>query len=110
MGGVCLNWGCIPSKALIHQAELFAARPGLEAMGVAVDAAGLDYAKVHAKSRQAANRSSCPQSCPSSAIRRDEPSGPDLRSANIREKCLEKCSGSAMMSSTSFRARGSSEA
>ena len=25
VGGVCLNVGCIPSKALIHQAELFRA-------------------------------------------------------------------------------------
>ena len=26
LGGVCLNIGCIPSKALIHQAEIFLAR------------------------------------------------------------------------------------
>ncbi len=26
-GGVCLNVGCIPSKALIHQAELFRSLP-----------------------------------------------------------------------------------
>jgi dihydrolipoamide dehydrogenase len=25
LGGVCLNWGCIPSKSLIHQAETFMA-------------------------------------------------------------------------------------
>ncbi|MBT7351911.1 MAG: FAD-dependent oxidoreductase, partial [Phycisphaerae bacterium] len=23
LGGVCLNWGCIPSKALLHNAELW---------------------------------------------------------------------------------------
>ena len=23
LGGVCLNWGCIPSKALLHNAELY---------------------------------------------------------------------------------------
>ena len=23
LGGVCLNWGCIPSKALLHCAELY---------------------------------------------------------------------------------------
>jgi len=54
LGGVCLNIGCIPSKALIGRAERFAARGELEAMGVRVDAAGLDYAKVHAASRTAA--------------------------------------------------------
>ena len=23
LGGVCLNWGCIPTKALLHNAELY---------------------------------------------------------------------------------------
>jgi len=54
-GGVCLNIGCIPSKALIHQAEVFRAADELEAMGVKVDRAGLDYAKVQAASRAAAD-------------------------------------------------------
>ncbi len=54
-GGVCLNIGCIPSKALIHQAEFFRAAAGLHKMGVTTDAAGLDYAKVYAASRQAAD-------------------------------------------------------
>lgn len=54
-GGVCLNWGCIPSKALIHQAELFHEIDTLQHMGVSVDTAGLDYSKVHGKSRDAAN-------------------------------------------------------
>ena len=55
-GGVCLNWGCIPSKALISQAELMHELKGIKEMGITVDTAGLDYAKVHAKSRQAADR------------------------------------------------------
>ena len=42
-GGVCLNIGCIPSKALIHQAEIFHAAVALEAIGVKVDRGGLDY-------------------------------------------------------------------
>ncbi len=54
LGGVCLNIGCIPSKSLIAQADRFAARGELEAMGVRVDTSGLDYAKVHAASRSAA--------------------------------------------------------
>ena len=53
-GGVCLNWGCVPSKALIHQAEVFRTIPGLEAMGIAVDKSGLDFEKVFKKSRRAA--------------------------------------------------------
>lgn len=55
-GGVCLNIGCIPSKALIHQAEIFRYGADLEAMGVGVDRAGLDYSKVFKKSRNAAQR------------------------------------------------------
>ena len=50
-GGVCLNWGCIPSKNLIHQAELFGSLGEMEAVGVTIDRGSLDYAKVHARSR-----------------------------------------------------------
>ena len=54
-GGVCLNIGCIPSKALIHQAELMRSGKELESIGVKVDASGLDYGKVFAISRKAAD-------------------------------------------------------
>jgi dihydrolipoamide dehydrogenase len=55
VGGVCLNVGCIPSKSLIHQAELVRAIPELEALGVKIDRSGLEYAKAYAKSRKAAD-------------------------------------------------------
>lgn len=55
-GGVCLNIGCIPSKALIHQARIYSDREALEAMGVTVDTSGLDYSVVFKKSRAAADR------------------------------------------------------
>lgn len=55
-GGVCLNIGCIPSKALIHQAEVYLSAKDLEAMGIAVDRSGFDYGRVFKKSRQAADR------------------------------------------------------
>jgi len=55
-GGVCLNIGCIPSKALIHQAGLFAGTKDLEAMGLTVDRSLLDYGAVFRKSRAAADR------------------------------------------------------
>jgi len=51
-GGVCLNWGCIPSKNLIHQAEVFHSMKEMEAVGVGIDRKGLDYTKVQANSRQ----------------------------------------------------------
>ena len=52
-GGVCLNWGCIPSKSLIHQAEVFHSLSEMEEAGLKVDRSTLDYAKVQAKSREA---------------------------------------------------------
>ncbi len=55
LGGVCLNIGCIPSKALIHQAEIFRSRVSLEGMGVKVDVSEFDYSKVNAISRKAAD-------------------------------------------------------
>ena len=58
LGGVCLNLGCIPSKALIHQAEVFASSAELEAMGVAVDRSRLSYRKVFDASRAVAERMS----------------------------------------------------
>ena len=55
-GGVCLNWGCIPSKSLIHQADLLHGIPDLRELGVAVEVSGLDLAKAFKKSRLAADR------------------------------------------------------
>jgi dihydrolipoamide dehydrogenase len=54
-GGVCLNIGCIPSKALIHQAEIFRSAGELGVFGVKVDTSGFDYEKVFKKSRKAAD-------------------------------------------------------
>jgi dihydrolipoamide dehydrogenase len=56
-GGVCLNVGCIPSKALIHQASLIReGRAALEAAGARVDLSGFAYEKVWSESRKAADR------------------------------------------------------
>lgn len=55
-GGVCLNIGCIPSKNLLHQAEVFRSIQELEDVGVKVDTSGLDYEKVWKNSRQASSR------------------------------------------------------
>jgi dihydrolipoamide dehydrogenase len=54
-GGVCLNIGCIPSKALIHQAEIYRSIAALEEVGIKVDRKGFDYKKVFDKSRKAAD-------------------------------------------------------
>ncbi|HZJ57688.1 MAG TPA: dihydrolipoyl dehydrogenase [Clostridia bacterium] len=54
-GGVCLNVGCIPSKALINQAGIYQNRAQLMNMGIKLDESGFDYGKVFKKSRKAAN-------------------------------------------------------
>lgn len=55
-GGVCLNIGCIPSKALIHQAHMYKNLEALEKLGVKADTSGFDYGKVFKASRAAATK------------------------------------------------------
>lgn len=54
LGGVCLNLGCIPSKSLIHQADVYASAAELEGMGVKVDRQDFSYQKVFERSREVA--------------------------------------------------------
>jgi len=53
-GGVCVNVGCIPTKSLIHQAEVFLSRSEMKTMGVHVDIEGFEYSRIFEKSRKAA--------------------------------------------------------
>jgi dihydrolipoamide dehydrogenase len=55
-GGVCLNVGCIPSKSLIHQADLVLGSAGLAELGAGVDLSTIDYSKAYKASRKAAER------------------------------------------------------
>ena len=56
-GGVCLNWGCIPSKALLTGAELVETlRAHGETFGVSGHGLVLDYPKVVDHSRRTADR------------------------------------------------------
>jgi len=55
-GGVCLNWGCIPSKAILHSAELYAAAKDDADHGILRSGLSFDYAKVIDRSRAAADR------------------------------------------------------
>ncbi len=54
-GGVCLNWGCIPSKSLIHQASVYAQLQEAEAWGVKIDRSNFSYKKVYDTSRKASS-------------------------------------------------------
>ena len=43
LGGTCLNWGCIPTKALLHTAELLNAFNHSQEFGINANGAELDY-------------------------------------------------------------------
>ena len=47
-GGVCLNWGCIPTKALIHAAGTVERIRAAGALGIVVDAPAIDFARTQA--------------------------------------------------------------
>jgi dihydrolipoamide dehydrogenase len=55
-GGVCLNWGCIPSKAILTSAELYEAVKDGEQFGVKVHGLSFDYGQVIKRSREVADR------------------------------------------------------
>jgi dihydrolipoamide dehydrogenase len=58
MGGICLNWGCIPTKALLHNAEVIRLLGEGKTYGFSFDTASLtiDYAVAQKRSRQVSAR------------------------------------------------------
>ncbi len=57
VGGTCLNVGCIPTKALLHSAELYtAARSHCKAAGVQIQGVRLDWPQVQQNRAAAAGR------------------------------------------------------
>ncbi|MGJ0393330.1 MAG: dihydrolipoyl dehydrogenase [Methylocystis sp.] len=56
LGGVCLNWGCIPTKALLRSAEVYRLAQDGARYGVTGAAPGFDAARIVARSREAAGR------------------------------------------------------
>ena len=55
LGGVCLNWGCIPTKALLKSAQVFDYLNHAEDYGLTVKGADKDFGKVIERSRGVAN-------------------------------------------------------
>ena len=51
LGGICLNWGCIPTKALLRSAEVFHQIKHADAYGLSAEKPGFDLAKVVGRSR-----------------------------------------------------------
>jgi len=56
LGGICLNWGCIPTKALLRASEINHLLHNLDQYGFAADNPRFDFAKVVKRSRQVAGQ------------------------------------------------------
>ncbi|HEX6144437.1 MAG TPA: dihydrolipoyl dehydrogenase [Geminicoccaceae bacterium] len=56
LGGICLNWGCIPTKALLRAAEIHALLHHVDQFGFSVENIRYDATKVVKRSRQVAGR------------------------------------------------------
>lgn len=56
VGGICLNWGCIPTKALLKSAELFNLFKRADEFGLKVENLNFDFKKIIQRSRQVAER------------------------------------------------------
>lgn len=55
-GGTCLNWGCIPTKALLKSAEFYRALQKADTFGITVKDAAFDFGKVMERSRGVASQ------------------------------------------------------
>ncbi|MBK8835478.1 MAG: FAD-dependent oxidoreductase, partial [Anaerolineae bacterium] len=56
LGGICLNWGCIPTKALIRNAEVIELLSEGKDYGFTFDNLRVDYHAAHKRSRQVSDR------------------------------------------------------
>lgn len=54
LGGVCVNWGCIPTKALLRSAEVFDLFQKASSFGLKVQASGVNLAEAVKRSRNVA--------------------------------------------------------
>ena len=56
LGGICLNWGCIPTKALLRTSEIHHYLTHAAAYGLSADKVGFDLAKIVDRSRKVAGQ------------------------------------------------------
>jgi dihydrolipoamide dehydrogenase len=56
LGGICLNWGCIPTKALLKSAEVFDSIKRAEEFGLYTENTRVDFPTVIKRSRQVGDR------------------------------------------------------
>ncbi len=55
-GGTCLNWGCIPTKALLKSAELYQKLKKADVYGISAKDVAFDFAKIVERSRGVSNQ------------------------------------------------------
>ncbi|MBR9977376.1 MAG: dihydrolipoyl dehydrogenase [Bacteroidetes bacterium] len=58
LGGICLNWGCIPTKSLLRNAELWETLQHADDYGLHFENPGFDFSKIISRSRGIADRMS----------------------------------------------------
>lgn len=56
LGGICLNWGCIPTKALLRSAEIYHHMKHAESFGLSAKDVSFDLAKIVERSRGVAKQ------------------------------------------------------
>ncbi|MDA9582784.1 dihydrolipoyl dehydrogenase [Amylibacter sp.] len=56
MGGICLNWGCIPTKAMLRSSEIFHLMHRASEFGLSVDKINFDLEAVVKRSRGVASK------------------------------------------------------
>ena len=56
LGGICLNWGCIPTKALLKSGEKYESLSHLKDYGLSADKVGFDFDAIIARSRGVAKQ------------------------------------------------------
>ena len=56
LGGICLNWGCIPTKALLRTSEIYHYLTHASAYGLSAEKPGFDLAKIVDRSRKVAGQ------------------------------------------------------
>jgi len=55
-GGTCLNWGCIPSKALLKSAETYSTLKHADVFGISAENVSFDFEKIVDRSRGVSDR------------------------------------------------------
>jgi dihydrolipoamide dehydrogenase len=56
LGGICLNWGCIPTKALLRSAEVYHLMQHADSFGLKAEKISFDFKKVIERSRAVSSK------------------------------------------------------